>query len=1577
MADYIEVFVKAGADVKEVVGATGNVKELTDTLKDYITTADDVSGTKAKIAIDTTIKGLGRISEVLDVVEELSPELKKVEKEIAKITRTSRASLTSVRQRLRSERQTLNALNQTSEGYKRQQQTVNTLARAERYLAGIRDGSVASYQVELKALQDLGRTQNLSLKDRQALNQQISQTSEALRRASGIQANSTAELKAQRAELVANAELVAIGGKRYKEYGRQIEEIDRKLQGGSKTFRQFFAVLNRIATLQAGLTAIGAFSGAIGGLVNQFTGRTKQVENFELAIRNVGFSLGETQAFFKQAEATATALGAPITQVEQAYKRMIPALQSVGIGADESNQFIEALASRTQVLGLSSEQSGRLVEAFAQVLSKGKLQAEELNQQISEVDGAFRSQFAQALGITTAQLSELTAQGGVLSTDFVKNFLKMENGVEALRARVQSGTLTIQQLQNTISTINTKTLENIGKAIEPALRELLKIQLAIQELAKDFSESRFGQVLAKSFNDIIAGLSDFFKILTTIGKALGVVLQPLANFFAIFQAPLGPLGSLLQVMVTVVASLLTLKVALAVTAGLLGKFNALIGQQTGRMGLLTRGVLRYVSAVRSLLFLDLGSFLKKVNQGTTLFARSVASASQQTGNFSSKLAVFRNAIIRSNGSLTRFTKILAVGFNKEGGAFSRTLSNSSKGFIELGNRTRKASLATAALDLIIGRTSTTAEGSNSIFSRLGDVITGNSDKVVTAGARFNRFETATRNAKASIIKFSRANGGLGKGLSAIGVAAGKAALKVGLKAAGLAVLGAAIDVAASAIFNYLDVQKQFGEPVNKLTAELRAQGIEVQKNTGLWENLGKAIGFVLDLGGLISGINNSIRQQFIDTKIYVELASVLRQVEDRLKSYGLAYDEVTGKIRFNLKDQNKGIAALRSAAAATDEVIAAIDKEIAAKQAEERVDKNGIKRLQDRRKELVEVSSGYKLLIRNVAQSEKAIQTEIEATDDLIERLQKVKQLKAEQRQGIDQRVQKESVKIQEQFIKGLISEEKQVASISFTRAQGNIQILNTYKQQVDILQDVAKNAKNATELNEAQLAIEQLQNEFIEKRQKINEELIQARKDILAYLDAETDKAKGLNDIYNQTVSVLGDVADNVASSITEGIRAISEGIKEQAAIEFAFTGDESALRRAEQVRSKLRDMEFELEQVKLATQKIIETSRLRVLAAESRILAAKARSQGDMGEAQALENQAQLIAATIPILEKAYDVRQNILGTQRSQYQQNENLRRQLLGLPPIYKNVQQVSTSTWEKQAEQLPGLAQQYKNISRVQAELASNAATAFEQSANSIAQSFDDVEPVLQNLAKSILEASTKIEKAFSGINIEKNIAKQITALSDQIKGYQEELDKTDSSHFTGEREKITNQEPWNNLQKAIKGVNDELDKLEKPRRIKVPTPKNDPVLGFNARWMGGPVQAGQQYLVNDGGGREGFLDRFNNFKMLPPGRDISWTPSTSGTVIPADLVDRFKQNSQAEKISRSAVEPRRSTGMRGVNASLDSGNLVKQISTAMSGSGGTQRITNNVTIQSQSPVNDAAQIMANVNRLRHRRRSVL
>lgn len=350
----------------------------------------------------------------------------------------------------------------------------------------------------------------------------------------GVQRGSITALKAKRAELIQVKNNLKINSAEYKRLTAEIEKFDATLKGNNaqldKTTKKtgtFFGVFAKIAVVSAGIQSIGAALRSVGNAIDVYTRRTKDVEGFNLALENLGMTQTEVDRVFGQAEKTAKSLGAPLQQVEKSYKRMLPALRNVGASAQESDKFIEAISARTQTLGLNTEQSGRLLEAFAQVLSKGKLQAEEMNQQISELDGAFRGQLAEALGVTTSELTEMMKNSEITAEVFVDAVNRMANGADILKQRVAEGNLTIQQLQNNIKTVDTKNIEAIGKAIEPAIRAFLKVRLAIAEFIEEFTKSPAFYNLKTVFNGIALGVEGFIKTILDSITAVNALLSPI------------------------------------------------------------------------------------------------------------------------------------------------------------------------------------------------------------------------------------------------------------------------------------------------------------------------------------------------------------------------------------------------------------------------------------------------------------------------------------------------------------------------------------------------------------------------------------------------------------------------------------------------------------------------------------------------------------------------------------------------------------------------------------------------------------------------------------------------------------------------------------------------------------------------------------------------------------------------------------------------------------------------------------------------------------------------------------------
>ena len=180
---------------------------------------------------------------------------------------------------------------------------------------------------QFRAERDALAANSKEYKDAEAV---VKKFEQRLRQLQGIQAGSIAEIKAQRAELVALRDAAKINSPEFNRLTKEIKRFDKQLDATKVKGNAFVQAFAKIAIVSAGIQAVGSALRAVTNTIDVFVRRTKDIEGFNLALRNAGLEQAEVNRVFKQAETTANDLGAPLAQVEKTYKRIIPALRAVG-----------------------------------------------------------------------------------------------------------------------------------------------------------------------------------------------------------------------------------------------------------------------------------------------------------------------------------------------------------------------------------------------------------------------------------------------------------------------------------------------------------------------------------------------------------------------------------------------------------------------------------------------------------------------------------------------------------------------------------------------------------------------------------------------------------------------------------------------------------------------------------------------------------------------------------------------------------------------------------------------------------------------------------------------------------------------------------------------------------------------------------------------------------------------------------------------------------------------------------------------------------------------------------------------
>lgn len=111
------------------------------------------------------------------------------------------------------------------------------------------------------------------------------------------------------------------------------------------------------------------------------------------------------------------------------YAKFTAACKKTNMGLEEQRFVFEALTKAAAFYHLSADRTNDMMNAVVQMMSKGKVAAEELRRQLGNtLPGAF-NMMAAALGVSTAKLEDMMKNGEVISSEVLPKFAAMLNSV--------------------------------------------------------------------------------------------------------------------------------------------------------------------------------------------------------------------------------------------------------------------------------------------------------------------------------------------------------------------------------------------------------------------------------------------------------------------------------------------------------------------------------------------------------------------------------------------------------------------------------------------------------------------------------------------------------------------------------------------------------------------------------------------------------------------------------------------------------------------------------------------------------------------------------------------------------------------------------------------------------------------------------------------------------------------------------------------------------------------------------------------------------------------------------------------
>lgn len=349
-------------------------------------------------------------------------------------------------------------------------------------------------------------------------------------------------------------------------------------------------ISNGLVGITQGFQAASILAGQFLAAINSVVDASAKLQSFALAFRAIGAGSAGAVAGLQESSRIALGLGVDLNTVIEGFRQLSPVVLNSGGTLGDVSDIVESLSSRFAAFGISGDRARRVMNGVIQAFSKGKLQAEELTQQISEADPAFKTDLAAALLKSRDSLGELGKEidGTIPNLEKLVKAQKLTSEVlikvlpELSKSALLYGKLgssagsavdalersavTIDQVRANLGNLNELSLRNLALSSEPLINALLRVQAVITDTFTRISKS------------------DGFEALSSVGAELVQVIARLADgFFVLVEGAVEVFGALKPVIDLAIAIAQIPGVAQLAGVALLGKFLGPLKLLEGRV----------------------------------------------------------------------------------------------------------------------------------------------------------------------------------------------------------------------------------------------------------------------------------------------------------------------------------------------------------------------------------------------------------------------------------------------------------------------------------------------------------------------------------------------------------------------------------------------------------------------------------------------------------------------------------------------------------------------------------------------------------------------------------------------------------------------------------------------------------------------------------------------------------------------------------------------------------------------------------------------------------------------------------
>ncbi|WP_261817723.1 tape measure protein [Vibrio gallicus] len=204
-----------------------------------------------------------------------------------------------------------------------------------------------------------------------------------------------------------------------KDVPRDADKVERHVKGMEKGVNSSFSNMAKSALkVSIALTAIAQTASTVFNEGNNYLAMQKSMAMVSDSTAQLNSRLAFTRDLANQTGANLASLG-------KDYANFVASNPDAGGMSEEQMQMgYGAVVRRSSAMGATQDDIKGVTRAITQMLSKGKISAEELRGQLGERMSGATKLFAEGLGVTTQQLNTMLEKGELISASALPKFFE-------------------------------------------------------------------------------------------------------------------------------------------------------------------------------------------------------------------------------------------------------------------------------------------------------------------------------------------------------------------------------------------------------------------------------------------------------------------------------------------------------------------------------------------------------------------------------------------------------------------------------------------------------------------------------------------------------------------------------------------------------------------------------------------------------------------------------------------------------------------------------------------------------------------------------------------------------------------------------------------------------------------------------------------------------------------------------------------------------------------------------------------------------------------------------------------------